>query len=129
MCIQGIENMKVNAEIARKRVVGNDTDGLSEDIEVEKKHFFTELKNMYTEWNDYVYKPLPGLCLIFGCENDYIDITAEDLWDESFGKEKLTKAVFETIERGVNENVNQNLIEYDEYDEDEVDTTEVPITP
>ena len=125
MCIKGIENMKVNAEIARKRVVDEDTDALSEDIEVEKKHFFTELRNMYTEWNDYVYKPLPGLCLIFGCQNDYIDITAEDIWTGSVEKEKLTKAVMETIERSV-ESDNQNLIEYDEY---EVDTPEVPITP
>jgi len=126
---RGIENMKVNAEIARKRVVDEDTDALSEDIEAEKKHFFTELRNMYTEWNDYVYKPLPSLCLIFGCQNDYIDITAEDIWTGSFEEEKLTKAVMETIERSVNENVNQNLIpEYDEY-ENEVDTTEVPIIP
>jgi len=77
---RGIENMKNHAEVAKKRVVDEDTGALSEKIEKAKKHLFTIMTNMYTEWKDYVYKPLPGLCLIFGCENDYIDITARDIW-------------------------------------------------
>jgi hypothetical protein len=118
---KGIENMKDNAEVARNKVVDEDAEtgidqpiAISETIEQGKKYLFVALRQMFHHWKNMVYKPLPGLCTIFGCQSDYISLTPEELWNVS-EPEKLVDALVKEMDDNILEDedleVGDNILE------------------